>query len=443
MKFKKLSLLSVLIGFALILTSCGGNVLKPIVAETEITLWTYPIGNWQNGAVLDKLIADFNAVHPQITVKYDFLDYTTGDSKVELAIKAGAAPDIILEGPERLVANWGERGLMADLSDLYTDASKDIYENVVLACRGTDGNFYEYPLCMATHCMAINKRIFEEADALKYLDLENYTWTTENFFKAINAVYESGHKDIIALYCKTQGGDQGTRALINNLYEGSFTDSDHSTYTVNTKNNADAINALIEQKGIEIRPDITSAEEIDLFRRGELAVSICWNVSHHNDTTLSPATMTDNGDEIIPMHFPSPSGNSRLNSGIWGFGVFDNGDNKKISAAKLFINFMANDATQVKKAVKETRFFPVHKELKNVYEGTPVAETMELFSNNFMMSMGDYYQITPGWAVAREEWYKMLQEIKDGKKVSKALNDFTEAANKAAVEAVNANKNAH
>ncbi|MDD3430000.1 MAG: ABC transporter substrate-binding protein, partial [Oscillospiraceae bacterium] len=157
----------------------------------DITLWTYPIGSWKDAATVDGIIAEFNKVYPEITVKVEYLDYSTGDDQVTAAIEAGTTPDIIMEGPERLVANWGAKGKMVDLKDLWTpEALKDIGATsaaVVAACTGADGAYYEYPLCMTTHCMAINYEVFEKADALQYLDLENRTWTTENFEKALTA----------------------------------------------------------------------------------------------------------------------------------------------------------------------------------------------------------------------------------------------------------------
>ena len=76
------------------------------------------------------------------------------------------------------------------------------------ACKGADGKYYEYPLCMTTHCMAINYEVFEKADALQYLDLENRTWTTENFQKAMKAVKDSGQvQETGTVYCGGQGGD--------------------------------------------------------------------------------------------------------------------------------------------------------------------------------------------------------------------------------------------
>ena len=91
----------------------------PVAAENvEISLWTYPIGGWGNQETVDSLISAFEVANPGIKVTVEYLDYTNGDDKVNTAIEGGAAPDLIMEGPERLVANWGEKGLMVDLSDL-------------------------------------------------------------------------------------------------------------------------------------------------------------------------------------------------------------------------------------------------------------------------------------------------------------------------------------
>ena len=432
MKTKTLFGSFVIFCILILVTACTSNVARPVMEDTEISLWTYPIGDWGNKKVVNGLIKKFNEIHPEISVQVKFLDYRYGDKEVNAAVKAGKTPDVIIEGPERLVANWGRRGLMSDLSDMYTDASKDIYENITSACRSNDGKYYEYPLSMATHCMAINKRIFEEADALKYINLSNYTWTTVNFFKAVDAIYKSGHKKVLSIYCNGQSGDQGSRALINNLYNGSFTDKEHQSYTIDSTNNIAAITALISRKGISIAPDLNSVEEIDKFRRGELAMSICWNPSPHNDKSVSRAGKTIAGDEIIPMHFPSPDGSSKLVGGIWGFGIFDSKNENKIKAAKIFIDYMANDPDGVRAAVKASHFFPVHKEITDIYSDTEIGETMDLFSKNFMLSMGDYYQVTPGWAEVRPLWWKALQDIANGKDIRETLTRCNNKANEIA-----------
>lgn len=401
--------------------------------SASLTLWTYPVGSWGDSATVDSLISDFNAKYPGISVTVEYLDYTNGDDQVNTAIEGGQAPDLVLEGPERLVANWGAKGLMVDLSDLMAeDAASDLYDTIRSACTASDGKVYEYPLCMVAHCMAINRNMFEKADALQYLDEETHTWnSTEDFLKAVQAVYDSGQTDVAAVYCAGQGGDQGTRALVNNMYGGTFTNADHTAYTVSSDENNKALADLYAQDGINFDASLVGGDEINLFRQGVLAMSLCWNASQQNNTDNNDAGLTNDGDTILPMAFPTESGDAKLCGGIWGFGIFDNGDENKIAAAKTFIDFMCNDETEASKAVLAAGFFPVHQNMGNVYEGTDTAETMQMFTDYFMPKMGDYYQVTPGWAEARTAWWNMLQSIGTGSDIPTETANFDTTANAA------------
>ena len=50
----------------------------------------------------------------------------------------------------------------------------------------------------------------------------------------------------------------------------------------------------------------------------------------------------------------------------------------------------------------------------------------------FMAYLGDYYQITPGWATARTEWWNMLQRVGTGEDVATSVATFVQNANAAA-----------
>ena len=388
---------------------------------TNITLWTYPIGNWGDAATVDTLIASFEEAHPEISVTVEYLDYTNGDDQVNTAIEGGQAPDLVMEGPERLVANWGAKGLMVDLSDLWTDEAKEaIYDSVEAACQNNDGVFYEYPLCMTAHTMAINRDLFEAADALQYIDEETRTWTTEGFQKAVEALVAYGQENVAAVYCGGQGGDQGTRALINNLYGGTFTNAEHTEYTADSEENIKALELLASMEGINFDASIVGGDEINLFCNGTLAMAFCWNVSQevNNQEMLT--------FDVLPMAFPTESGDPQLCGGIWGFGIFDNGDQARIDAAKTFIDFMANDETQVVESVKASSYWPV-KDLGNIYEGDELKTEYSLFTQY----MGDYYQVVGGWAQARTAWWNMLQQIGSGTEVAAAVEEFVTTANAA------------
>ena len=394
----------------------------------DITLWTYPIGKWGDSDSVNELLADFNAQYPDIHVTVEYLDYTNGDDQVNTAIEGGSAPDLVMEGPERLVANWGAKGLMADLSDLWTDEQKaDISASVEAACKSSDGAYYEYPLCMTAHCMAINKTVFEAADAMQYVDEDTHTWTTENFLKAVQAVYDSGKTDVGAIYCSGQGGDQGTRAIINNMYGGTFTDAAHTKYTADSAENIKAIQALYDQDGINFDASINGGEEITLFRNGTLQMAFCWNIAQQTNSDNGPAGTTNSGDDILFMAFPTDSGDPQLCGGIWGFGIFDNGDENKIAASKTFIDFMAN-SDETAKAVKTSTYFSVKNSLSDLYADDAIMSEYQ----KLMPYLGDYYQVVPGWAEARTAWWNMLQQVGSGADVTTAVNEFCTTANAAA-----------
>ena len=103
-------------------------------------------------------------------------------------------------------------------------------------------------------------------------------------------------------------------------------------------------------------------------------------------------------------------------------------------AAKKFIDFMANDQTQTKKSVLESGFFPAHKDLGDVYTGQANEKVMKMFTEKFMPSMGDYYQVVPGWATARTEWWNMLQRVGAGGDIANEVKTFDTNANAAAAK---------
>ena len=389
-------LLAILLSVAMVMSLC---VFTASAADvTEISLWTYPIGKWVDEATVSDLLADFHAAHPEIKVNVEYLDYTNGDDKVNTAIEGKQAPDIIMEGPERLIANWGAKGLMVDLADLIPEGT---YSSVVESCTSANGEVYEMPVCMIAHCMAINRDVFAEADALQYLNEETHTWNSvEDFFKAVQAVYDAGYEYVGCIYCGGQGGDQGTRALVTNVGGGTYANAEHTAYTYASTENATGLSRLYNQKGIGFDPSIVAGDEIQNFVNGTFQMAFCWNISQevNNADALS--------FDVLPMAFPSDSTPS-LQGGIWGFGVFNNGDEAKIEAAKTFIKFMTQDNDQYAKAVTATSFAPV-RDLEGFAPN-------ELFPEYSLLSplMGDYYQVTLGWTTARTEWWNMLQRVMD------------------------------
>ena len=372
-----------------------------------------------------------------IKVTVEYLTYADGDDKVNTAIEGGQAPDVILEGPERLVANWGAKGMMEDISDLFDATAKaNLTSGSQLDCFLGDAA-YEYPLCVSAFCMGINKTVFEAAGAMQYIDEETHTWkSVQAFIDAMDAVYAHTGKQVGAVFCGGQGGDQGTRELVKHIKGGSLTNPEHTAYTWNEQANIEALAFLANWDAVEFDPSIVGGEEIALFYNGTLNVAFCWNAAQQTNpnTANTGAGLTANGDEIMYMAFPGDTtADIRLGCQNYGFGIFDKGDESKVLAAKQFIEYFCKGEGAVA-AVRATNNFPADTTVTGVYEGQENEAILNEYNKNMLPLAGDYYQGTTNWANARTNWWNMLQEVgaSDGSldAITEIVNNRCELANK-------------
>ena len=445
MNIKKPLALLLAAGMTLGLAACGngsqGNSESPAPGgETggsssgtvELNLWSFNVGGFAEASNWEPIIAAFNEQNPNIKITVTPINYQDGDQKLTSAITAGTGPDIIFEGPERIVGNYAREGLMVDLSDLWETGGSDIAEGISSVSQ-LDGTYYMYPLSVAAHCMAINYDVFEAAGALQYIDEETRTWTTDNFVKAMEAVRDAAAAGTVnvatpgIIYCGAQGGDQGTRALVNNLYSDYYVNEDGTSYLANSENNVKALKLLqdmVNNGSMSANASFAAADELQAFANQTCAVSFCWNYSNYTQyaeqTQFTP----------FAMAFPSDDGKPELEmAGPYGFGVFNNKDEAKIEAAKKFAQFVCDDQTTGIEAVKTTGFFPVHADWGDVYAGDADAETRAPFA---LMSdyLGRYYNLTGGWTEQRGYWWPMLAEIMTtGADVQTAADNFVQQAN--------------
>lgn len=445
MNMKKPLALLLAAGMTLGLAACGngsqGNSESPAPGgETggsssgavELNLWSFNVGGFAEASNWEPIIAAFNEQNPDIKITVTPINYQDGDQKLTSAITAGTGPDIIFEGPERIVGNYAREGLMVDLSDLWETGGSDIAEGISSVSQ-LDGTYYMYPLSVAAHCMAINYEAFEAAGALQYIDEETRTWTTDNFVKAMEAVRDAAAAGTInintpgIIYCGAQGGDQGTRALVNNLYSDYFVNEDGTAYTANSENNVKALKLLqdmVNNGSMSANASFAAADELQAFANQTCAVSFCWNYANYTQyaaqTQFTP----------FAMAFPSDDGKPELEmAGPYGFGVFNNKDEAKIEAAKKFVQFVCDDQTVGVEAVKATGFFPVHSDWGDVYTGDADAETRAPFA---LMGdyLGRYYNLTGGWTEQRGYWWPMLTEIMTtGADVQTAADKYAAQAN--------------
>jgi len=172
--------------------------------------------------------------------------------------------------------------------------------------------------------------------------------------------------------------------------------------------------------GIDFDPELAGAGEIDRFCHGELAMAFCWNCSLE---VMHTVKNPDLNFRILPMAFPTSSGTPRLQGGIWGLGVFDNGDEARIAAAKAFIRYVTRGEAYTR-AVQMTSFWPVRD-----WENINANDALMTEYSIFIPYEGDYYQVTPNWTAARTAWLNMLQKVGRGEDIAEAVAAFDAEVN--------------
>ena len=440
MKLKRILALAMAAAMALSITACGGgdestpSGSQPSGSQPSgggavtLTVASFNIGGFTDSAAWEPIIEAFNAQNPDVTIEILPVTYQDGDQQLANLIAGGNAPDVVFEGPERIIGNYANEGLLVDLSDLWEGVT-DIPESISSVSQ-LDGTYYMYPLSVAAHCMAINYEVFEAAGALQYIDEETRTWSTDDFVAAMEAIKTAMDNGTVSVatpgivYCGAQGGDQGTRALVNNLYSDYYVTEDGSSYNANSANNVKALELLqgmVDEGTMGVSTSYAAADELQAFANGTCAMTFCWNYSNYSQyaaqTQFTP----------FAMAFPSDDGVPELEmAGPYGLCVFNNDDQAKIDAAKEFVKFVCDDQTAGVEAVKTTGFFPAHEGWGDIYEGDETRAPFSLMSEY----LGRYYSLTPGWVAQRALWWPMLQAIMGtGADAQTAADDYVAQAN--------------
>lgn len=399
----------------------GGAPADSAAAPAEITFWAFPtfgIG----GEYEQELITAFNAVHPEIKVNLVTIDFDSGPDALASAIEAGTAPDVLFDAPGRII-EYGRAGKLLNLDDMFTDEFvKDVGNDDLLGACKADGAAYMYPLSVAPFYMGLNKEMLEKAGALQYVNLEgDRAWTTDNFIKMCETLRDAGVCQVPGIvYCGGQGGDQGTRALVNNLYSSSIVSADMSQWNID-ENGVKALAQLqkmVTEKSLDAGMSMAAADELQQFQAESCAMTFCWGTS--NAINYGSEDFTQ-----ISVPFPSDDGVPSLEYLANGFCVFDNKDEAKAAAAKTFIQFICDDAEWGPKSVVKSGAFPVRQSFGDLYPGNEEYSLLASWTKYY----GPYYNTLPGFANMRTEWWNMLQRIFQGGDVAAEAQTYMTNAN--------------
>ena len=413
-------------------SSSSGSTEESSSDVTEITWWAFPVFTQENaddgvGTYEASIIEAFEKANPDIKVKLETIDFTSGPEKITTAIEAGTAPDVLFDAPGRIIT-YGKNGKLADLNNLFTDEFvADVNnDNLIQASKAGD-TAYMYPISSAPFYMALNKAMLEDAGVL---DLVKDGWTTDDFEKVIKALKDKGYNPG-SLFANGQGGDQGTRAFLANLYSGSVTDAEVTKYTTDQPNFVKALekaDGWIKDGYMMNGSQYNGGDDIQNFANGQTSYTILWAPSQNG---IQAQLLEASKVEVVEVPFPSDDGKADLEYLVNGFAVFNNGDEAKVAAAKKFIQFICDDEEWGPKNVVRTGAFPVRTSYGKLYD-TERMETISAWTEYY----SPYYNTIDGFAEMRALWFPMLQAVSNGEEsAADALANFTKQANETITKA--------
>lgn len=409
------------------------GVLSEYTAENplEIVYWNFP--NFTGDAELTKdeydlaLIKAFEEAYPNIKVEYQAIEFTDGPAKLETAIQSRTNPDVVYDAPGRVI-DWASKGYLVPLDDII---DKSTLLEAAVTASSYEGEIFLYPQGVAPFMMGFNKTLLEELGLMDMLplDKDNRAWTVEEYEALLTAIKEKKPDMSPAiLFAKSAGGDQGPRAFISNLYGSWITDDAVTEYTINDENGVKSMEwakAAYDKGLLGQGIALDAGASIEAFRSGLAASTILYSPGLYK-----PDAAADVFEPLL-IPYPNNSGQPELEYLVAGPAVFDNDDEDRATAAKLFIDFMINDSDWGMRSLKATGNFSAKKGETGIYDDSELifAETMSEY-------FGPYYNTIPGFAQMRAAWFPMVQGVLNGDTTAKeGLDGFVESANKSIEDA--------
>lgn len=240
--------------------SAAATQQAPITISFASYAWQKPTVDAHN-----KIVADWNAAHPNITVKYVTIDVNTVHDSLLTQFQGGTPADIVHDEAAD-IGFFAKQGFLADMAplipgDLKADVAQGIWDSVTF-----DKKVYGIPTIMQTYSVFVNKKML--ADAKITLPTAANPWTWDQFAQTAKQLTTADHFGL-------GWGLKSPAATIMTMspsFGGNFFYNDGSKNVVK----------------------FGSGEQQILKRISDMA---------YNDKSLSTTTLGQSGTEILPGFF--------------------------------------------------------------------------------------------------------------------------------------------
>jgi len=379
-------------------------------AATELAMWYHGAGNEVESAIVNQIIADFNASQSDYTIALESFPQGAYNDAVQAAALAGNLPDIIdVDGP--VMPGWAWAGYIAPLP-----IDQDHFANFLPGTKGIwNDTLYTIGLWDAAVALVTRQSYLDDL-GLRTPTLDN-PWSQDEFMAALDAAKASGNFDYAFDLGMAWTGEWYPYAFSPFLQSFGGDMIDRSTYlSAEGALNGDAAVEFGEwwqslfEGGYAPGTSQDGADRDTGFNEGKYAFS--WNgnwaalgaLGAFDDTVFLPAPDFGNGPKI--------------GAASWQFGVTTASEHPE--GAAEFIKF----ATQDKYLAAFTDGIGLIPATATAAEMTEYYKEGGAMAPFFGLSEGQALvrPVTPGYAVVAKVFEKALADIANGADVADTLD---------------------
>jgi multiple sugar transport system substrate-binding protein len=192
---------------------------------------------------------EFEALHPNVTVKFEIVPNQGFGEKVTTAFFAGNAPDVIKD--LQWNPDWARQGLLAPIDDYLTDEDRADLIDYTLESGLVDGEHYIWPWNNSNNgmgsTMLLNPAIFEERGVELPAEPGRH-WTLEEFLDAAEQLTfdrdGDGTTDVYALTLAAQDTENMLAWL--HRFGARLIDEDGTEFVLNSPEGVEALQFMVD-----------------------------------------------------------------------------------------------------------------------------------------------------------------------------------------------------
>ena len=356
---------------ALISSVCAMTIVSSAYANEEVVtvkFWDFHMDKEKD--YMMKIVDEYNSSHTDVQIEYTSVnqsDYTT--TLIPTAYANGEAPDVLLVEPATFL-KYQQKGMLADLTEYYSDELKADMLETVLDSVSVDEKIYALPFEMETLGLFYNVDLFEENG------LEAPTTWDEMLEDAKLLTDDSRYGLVLPV--------EGTAYSLFNFWPfiwmaGADVKDADGNFTVNSEEMATALDYWRQYFEEGLAP---SSLQIGPWDIGNIGTGVA--AMQVGGTYMINAAENDYPDMTIgAVPFPSPADNSVTVAGGQKFAVNASSEHVAEAAQFIFDVFGSDDLTYASGWVTEAKFaYPARKSVIDS-NGDVFAEGLKLVFSEF------------------------------------------------------------